>query len=203
MKDLEFLVEKTKELLDRQLDSYRSNHSKAGSLIGISSIFLPVFIFIVDKASWEIQFLSVLPLFLFAYSLFVIIQVLRSRPLDQGFKPEKLDDLVNEDYEKILLYEIGAKRDSFTDNITILEKQNKRFNSGLVTTIIAIAISILLLFGNIFINNQNSFKMDEKEKKQITTSSSKKKRVIPSVPKVDRIQLNEGVKPKTKAGKKK
>ncbi|UBM61371.1 hypothetical protein LA303_08025 [Candidatus Sulfidibacterium hydrothermale] len=45
--------------------------------------------------------------------------------------------------------------------------------------------------------------MGEKDKKETTTSSDvKKKRVIPSVPKEDRIQLNEGVEPKTKGGKK-
>ncbi|UBM61370.1 hypothetical protein LA303_08020 [Candidatus Sulfidibacterium hydrothermale] len=153
MKDLEFLAEKAKELLDRQIESYRSNHTKAGSIIGISAIFLPVFIFIIEKSSSIIQILSVIPLILFGISLFIMIRVLRSRPLDQGFRPEKFDDLVNKNYEDILLYEIGAKRDSFRDNEIISEKQNIRFNSGLIITIIAIAFSILLLFGNIFINN--------------------------------------------------
>lgn len=83
-----------------------------------------------------------------------MIQVLRSRKLDQGFRPEKFDELVREDFEYNLLYEIGAKRDSFNDNEIITSTQNRRFNRGLLTTIIAIALSILLLFANIFINNQ-------------------------------------------------
>lgn len=44
---------------------------------------------------------------------------------------------------------------------------------------------------------------DEDKKKQTTSSDDRKKRVIPSVPKKDRIQLNEGVEPKTKGGSKK
>lgn len=154
MEELEFLAEKAKELLDRQLESYRSNHSKAGTIIGVSAIFLPVFIFIIEKASPIIQILSILPLIFFGYSLYVMIQVLRSRKLDQGFSPEKFDELVKEDYEYNLLYEIGAKRDSFNDNEIITKRQNRRFNSGLLSTIIAIALSILLLFANIFINNK-------------------------------------------------
>jgi len=204
MQDLEFLAEKAKELLDRQIESYRLNHTKAGTIIGISAIFLPVFLFVIEKASPIIQVLSVLPLIFFGISLYIMIRVLRSRPLDQGFRPEKLDILVNEDYEDILLYEIGAKKDSFRDNEIISDRQNKRFDRGLRTTIIAITLSILLLFGNIFINNQNKFTMGDKDKKETTTSSDeKKKRVIPSVPKEDRIQLNEGVKPKTKGDSKK
>ena len=43
--------------------------------------------------------------------------------------------------------------------------------------------------------------MGDKDKKQ--SSSEGKKRVIPKVPKGQRIQLNEGVLPKSKGGKKK
>jgi len=204
MKDLEFLSEKSKELLDRQIESYRLNHTKAGTMIGISALFVPIFLFIIENASPIIQVLSIIPLIFFGISLFILIRVLRTRPLYQGFRPEKLDTIINKDYEDILLYEIGAKRrDSFLDNEIITERQNKRFDKGLKTTIIAIILSILLLFGNIFINNQNKFTMGDKDKKVTTTpSDKKKKRVIPSVPKKDRTQLNEGVIPKPKGGKK-
>lgn len=43
---------------------------------------------------------------------------------------------------------------------------------------------------------------DKDEKQKTTSSDERKKRVIPSVPKKDRIQLNEGVDPKTKDDKK-
>ena len=50
-KDLEFLAEKVKELLDRQIDSYRANHTKAGTIIGISSVFIPIFLFLIENPS--------------------------------------------------------------------------------------------------------------------------------------------------------
>lgn len=203
MKDLEFLAEKAKELLDRQIESYRSNHTKAGTIIGISAIFIPVFMFVIDKTSPIIQLLSILPLLGFGYSLYIMLKVLHSTPLDQGFNPEKFDELVNEDYEDILLYEIGAKRDSFIDNEIISQRLTRKFNRGLRTTIFAIALSMLLLFGNIIINNKNNFTMAKKSKQQTTTSSDKKKtRVIPSVAKKDRTQLNEGLVPKIKSDSK-
>jgi len=172
MEDLEFLAEKAKELLDRQIESYRSLHTKAGTIIGISTIFIPVFLYVLDKAPPHIQLLSTLPLLFFGYTLFIMLRVLWSRPLDQGFKQEKFDELVNEDYEEILLFEIGAKRDSFDDNQIITERQNVRFNRGLLSTMIAIALSILLLFGNIIINNKNDSYNGEKN--QIKNCNYKK-----------------------------
>lgn len=151
-KDLEFLAERGRELLDRQISSYRTNHTKAGTVIGISSVFMPIFLFIIEKSPVLIQVLSIIPIVIFMYSIILMINILRSKPLDQGFNQNQFDKLVNQKYESILLYEIGAKKDSITDNQKITEKQNKKFNKGLIATIVAIFFSISLLIINLAIN---------------------------------------------------
>ncbi len=205
-KDLEFLAERAKELLDRQISSYRTNYTKAATIIGISSVFIPVFLFFIEKSPKIIQFISVLPILIFLVSIVLLIIVLMSRQLDQGFNQNQFDKLVNQDYESILLYEIGAKKDSITDNEKIVEKQNKLFNKGLIATIVAILLSILLLITSILINNNSTMA------KTTTTQTSKdvkpdvlktKVRVIPQVPQKERMPLNEGYEHKIDSTKKK
>jgi len=80
-----------------------------------------------------------------------MIQILRSRPLDQGISPNEYDELINSVYEKSLLFSIGINRDSFMENQIFTEKQNSRFNNGLVLLLIGIGISIALLFLNLYL----------------------------------------------------
>lgn len=209
-KDLEFLAERVRELLDRQISSYRTNHTKAGTIIGISSVFIPVFLFIIEKSPKLIQLLSIIPIVIFLYSIILMINILRSRKLDQGFNQHQFDKLVKEDYQTILLYEIGAKKNSITDNQEITEKQNMKFNRGLIATVIAIFISISLLLSNLIINQNTSTMSDETNQETTQTPNDGKSdvskttdRVIPDVPKDERMPLNEGYEPKIDSSSKK
>jgi len=210
-KDLEFLSERARELLDRQITSFRATHAKAGSIIAIVSIFVPLFLFIIEKSAFIIKLFSIIPILGFGYSIILMIEILRTKKLDQGFNVNQLGRLVNESYENILLYEIGAKKDSFTDNQEITENQNKKFNKGLNFTIAAIFLSFALLITSIFVEPNKSSTMSEKEKtenpspapKETAPDTSKTKdRVIPTVPKEERAQLNEGIDPKSDTCKK-
>jgi hypothetical protein len=80
-----------------------------------------------------------------------MIQILRSRLLDQGISPKEYDKLINSDYIQSLLFSIGINRDSFEENQKITEKQNSRFNNGLILLLIGIGISIALLFLNFYL----------------------------------------------------
>ena len=132
-----------------------------------------------------------------------MIEILRSKKLDQGFNEDQLDRLVNKKFENILLYEIGAKKYSIKNNRKITSEQNKKFNKGLNATIIAILMSFCLLLTNNFINKKYEDNMCENEKTEKKSSennteieseaSKSKKRTIPFVTKSERIQLNEGV----------
>lgn len=152
-RDLEFLAERARELLDRQIGSYRTNHAKATTIIGISALFVPIFIFVVENSNMIIQIIAIVPIVLFGCSICFMLKVLSAQKLSQGFNEEQFSRLVNVDYENILLYEIGAKLDSFKDNQKIIKKQNDQFATGLVFTKVAIFLSLsLLLVGNLFFN---------------------------------------------------
>jgi hypothetical protein len=196
-RELEFLTERARELLDRQIDSYRSNHAKAGTIIGASAIFIPIFLFIIEKSPIIIQLLSAIPIILFLVAIIMMFIVLHSKKLDQGFNQNQFTKLVNWKYKRILLYEIGAKTSSITDNQKITFRQNRIFNRGLIITIIAIILSIILLFSNSIIKQPET--MDKKTKQTTETTKDKeldvkktKANEIPIVPKEERMILNEG-----------
>ncbi|MEI7422424.1 MAG: hypothetical protein WCK18_10030 [Prolixibacteraceae bacterium] len=212
LKDLEFLAERARELLDRQITSFRATHAKAGSIIAVVAIFVPLFLSIIEKSVFIIKVFSIIPIVLLCYSLVLMIEILRQKKLDQGFNESQFDKLVNKSYEDILLYEIGAKKDSFTDNQVITESHNRKFNYGLSYTITAIFLSFALLTLSIFVEPKKTTTMSENEKtentnnvisKETTPDTSKTKdRVIPSVPKEERTQLNEGKDIKISSSKK-
>lgn len=196
-KNLEFLAAKAKELLDRQISSFRSNHAKASSVIAAIAIFIPVFFFVIEKSIFIIQLFSIILVGLMAISIINMIGILRAKKMDQGFNADQFDKLVNENYEDVLLYEIGAKRDSCINNEKITEKQNRKFNIGLNYLITAIFLSFLILIANVltktkFYKNMSKNEDSKKEQPVSLEKNEPKMKVIPKVPKNERAQFNEG-----------
>jgi hypothetical protein len=203
LKDLEFLAEKSKELLDKQITSYRQKHSNSGTIITVLALFIPFFLSGLDNSYLTIKFLAIIPIGFLVGAIVLLIQVLRSRPLDQGFHVDKFDELVNKSYEEILLYEIGANKSSFTDNQAISEKSNDRYNKAIKFTVISIILSTTLLLSNEFFKPKqepldvkilNPINMsNDSSNKDKSGNNTEKPRIIPVVPPKDRTNLNEGV----------
>lgn len=200
LKDLEFLAEKSNQLLDKQITSYRQKHSNSGTIITVLALFIPFFLSGLDNSYLIVKILALVPIVLLVYAIVLLIQVLRSKPLDQGFHVNKFDELVNESYEDILLYEIGANKISFLDNQNITEVSNNKYNRAIKLTVISIILSTSLLLINEFFKPQQN-PIDVKIINPVNMSNDNnsnsgnndKKRVIPVVPTKDRTNLNEGV----------
>lgn len=196
LKDLEFLAAKSKEMVEKQIASYRQKHSNAGTIIGVTALFIPFFLNGLENAYKWVKILSLIPVSLLVYSVILMLGVLRTKLLYQFFSPEKFTELVNKGYEEVLLFEIGANRASFQDNKIIDRNINKKYNIGIKLTTIAIVISAILLLTNKFYQPEKSptkvqlinlNSMSDKDKPK------EKPRVIPTVPQSDRERLNEGI----------
>jgi hypothetical protein len=61
LRNLEFLAVNSKEIIEKQVDSYRQKHSYAGTIIGATALFIPFFIGSFDGTSQFIQFISIIP----------------------------------------------------------------------------------------------------------------------------------------------
>jgi len=151
LKNLEFLAVNSKEIIEKQVDSYRQQHSYAGTIIGATALFIPFFLGSFDGTSKVIQYISIVPTAFFIYSILLMLSIFRTKPLDQAFNVTKYKELLSKSYKEILLYEIDANAHSYSLNKLITEKGNKRYSAGVSFTIIALLLSIVLILVNKFI----------------------------------------------------
>jgi len=151
LKNLEFLAVNSKEIIEKQVDSYRQQHSYAGTIIGATALFIPFFLGSFDGTSQLVQFISIVPTAFFIYSILLMLSIFRTKPLDQAFNVTKYKELLTKTYKEILLFEIEANAHSYSMNKIITEKGNKRYSRGVSLTIIALLFSIVLILSNKFI----------------------------------------------------
>jgi len=151
LKNLEFLAVNSKEVIEKQVDSYRQQHSYAGTIIGATALFIPFFLSSLDSTILLIQFILVIPITLFILSILLLLSIFETKPLDQAFNVVKYKDLQSKSFKEILLYEIEANTHSYTVNTRITEKGNKKYAMGIRLAIIALLISIVVMMANKFI----------------------------------------------------
>lgn len=152
LKNLEFLALNSKEIVEKQVDSYRQQHTYAGTIIGVTVLFIPFFLNGLNGTVQVIQFISIIPIALFICAIILMLSIFRSKPLDQAFMVNKYKEFLTKNYKEILLYEIEANANSYTKNIRITHKANKKYTVSISLTTLAILFSILLLLANKFID---------------------------------------------------
>ncbi len=150
LKNLEFLAVNSKEIIEKQVDSYRQQHSYAGTIIGATALFIPFFLSSLDNSFRAIQFALIIPVALFIWAMLLLLSIFSTKPLDQAFTVSKYKDLISKTFKEILLYEIEANSRSYKLNSKITEKGNKRYATGIKVATIALLISIILMMANKF-----------------------------------------------------
>jgi hypothetical protein len=151
LRPLEFLAINSKEIIEKQVDSYRQQHSYAGTIIGVTVLFIPFFLNGLGGTLQVIQFISIVPIALFIVAILLMLNIFRSRPLDQAFSVIKYQALSDKSYKEILLYEINANTNSYNKNKVLTEKGNQEYSRAVAFTTVAIIISIVLMVANKFI----------------------------------------------------
>ena len=151
LKSLEFLAVNSKEIIEKQVDSYRQQHTYAGTIIGATALFIPFFLGGFDGTSGTIQLLSIVPIAFFILSILLMLSIFRTKPLDQAFNVTKYKDLQEKTYKEILLFEIEANAHSYTLNSIVTKRGNGRYSKGIGLTIIALISSIILILANKFV----------------------------------------------------
>ncbi len=151
LKNLEFLAVNSKEIIEKQVDSYRQQHTYAGTIIGATALYIPFFLGGLDGTSQVIQFISILPIACFIYAILLMLSIFRTRPLDQAFNVIKYVSLLEKSYKEILLFEIEANSHSYVLNKRVTERDSKRYSNGVNLMIVALLCSIVLITANKFI----------------------------------------------------
>ncbi len=145
LKNLEFLAVNSKENIEKQVDSYRQQHTYAGTIIGAIALFIPFFLGGFDGTSQMVQFITVLPVACFICAIFLMLSIFRTKPLDQAFNVNKYKELMQKSYKEILLFEIEANSTSYCINRKITERDSIRYSNGVSLTIFALLCSIVLI----------------------------------------------------------
>ena len=83
-------------------------------------------------------------------ALVYLLRVLMSKGLYYSFNFEQFDLQIKNTYIGLLLYEIGANRDSYCDNRAIVSKQNKNFNTSIKLIFISAIIIFILVTVSLF-----------------------------------------------------
>lgn len=156
LKHFEFLATNSKEIIEKQVDSYRQQHSYAGTIIGATVLFIPFFLDSLSSAFQLISVISIIPIALFISSILLMLSIFRTRPLDQAFSTKKYKDLMNKSYKEILLFEMDANSRSYTSNLRITEKGSKRYIVGVTLTTVALMCAIVLMTVNKFFKIENT-----------------------------------------------
>jgi hypothetical protein len=142
---LEFLANNSKEIVEKQVESYRQQHSYAGTVIGATALYIPFFISSLDSTFQVIQYILIIPTALFICAILLLLSIFRTNPLDQAFGVVKYKELLTKSYKEILLYEINANSHSYTINEIVTKKQNKRYALGVRLITVALIFSIVLI----------------------------------------------------------
>lgn len=151
LRHIEFLAINSKEIIEKQVDSYRQQHSYAGTIIGFTVLFIPFFLNSLDGTNQILQFISILPIALFIGSILLMLSIFRGKPLDQALSVTKYKQLLTKSYKEILLFEIETNKDSYTKNNVTTLKANKRYLQGIGLITIAIILAIVMLLVNTFL----------------------------------------------------
>ncbi len=104
LKNLEFLASNSKEIIEKQVDSYRQQHSYAGTIIGVVVLFIPFFLSSFDNTFKITQYISILPIALFIWAILSMLSIFRTKPLDQAFSAAKYQDFLNKSYKEIYCF---------------------------------------------------------------------------------------------------
>ena len=151
LRPFEFLTLNSKEIIEKQVDSYRQQHSYAGTIIGFTVLFIPFFLNSLDGTNQILQFISILPIGLFIGSILLMLSIFRGKALDQALSVTKYKDLLHKSYRDILLFEIEANKESYLKNNVVTNKANKKYRQGVGLTTIAIIISIVMILLSTFL----------------------------------------------------
>lgn len=151
IKKLHHIALKSSERLNSQSSTFKHNHTKATTLIGAIAIFIPLYFNIIKDVNTTFQYLSIIPILLICFSLFIAFKVLLPKKMAYGFKTEKYNDLIKKSFKDNLLFEIGINNKAFDKNFDVIEKQSSNLKNGIILLGISIFLTLVILSLGIYL----------------------------------------------------
>jgi len=165
IKNLEFLVPKSRDLLQEQLKSFENCNNKAGVLISISSLFVPIAILFINynELNSIIKIIALFSVSLSIVAIFFLLRVTTPKGLDHGFNFSQFQSKTNGAYLDLLIYEISANKSSYEGNETIVFKQIQNIKHALKSIFMSVIFLLIAGIGSFFTQNNYSEKYKQIE----------------------------------------
>jgi len=116
LRHFEFLANNSKEIIEKQVDSYMHQRAYAGTILGYIVLFIPFFFKSVEGSNQTLRFIFILPVVLYIGSILLMLSVFRGKPVNQALSVTKYNQLLTKSYKEILLLEIEANKVSYIKN---------------------------------------------------------------------------------------
>jgi hypothetical protein len=150
VKKLELLCERSKSLLEVQSSIFDQTRQNSTAILTLLAVFLPFFLNgLTDSLEW-VKYLSLVPVLLILAAMLIFLITFRTQEFDRGFSNEKFQDLVNEPYKTVLVYDLSSNTDSYRDNKSVVSKMRKKYSLALALTYVAVVSSAAILLLNEF-----------------------------------------------------
>jgi hypothetical protein len=151
LESIKYTSQLSKELLESQIETFRSFNNKAGVILNILALFIPLYLFIIDHSNIVIKGLSVIVILFLIFGIVAMFIVLNAYTLHIGIKEDKYEEFINMSEADIYLLEIAANKKSIeSNNQHVLEKQYFWYNMGTKLVIISVICATILLTFSIF-----------------------------------------------------
>lgn len=145
------LVQMSKEILNKQIESYNSLQKKAQIAIGATSIFFTTFLAFIKDTNQIIKIASLLPLVLIIVGMYLAIYVIHPRGISTGIKVNEIENLLNLDLKSLQLKKIALYKRCVELNMSLLKRISTNYRNSMTCIALAVLFSIILFYVNIII----------------------------------------------------
>ena len=177
--NLDFLVIKSRNLLQFQNQSYNSAKQKAAVLISISALFIPIAISYFSSATLPLlQYSTIIPIALMIAALIYLLIVLTSKDINYGMGFDEFDEQLDLDHNTLLINEIGYNKASFNDNIAVIEQKHKHYSTAIRLIVTSTILIFILIFANLITTKENPAKKETTETTIYKTDNQLNKKMM-------------------------
>ncbi len=150
---LKYIAEQSKELLQKQINCYGITNQKAGTVLAISALFAPLFLFLIERAQLWVSISAVIIIVPLIIGVILMLSILKAKELNRGYGESSFEELINKDIIEVYQNEITYNKYSIEQNDIILHDQKKKYNCGITLMIISIVLSIGLMDTSVILNS--------------------------------------------------
>jgi hypothetical protein len=144
MNTVERISQRAQAIVKGQIESYRATQAKAGVVLGVIAIFIPLFSMVPEPENEILKILKLIALIEAGAGCIWMLTILVHRKIKDGYGEHVFNKIANYSEQQYLEFEIGMAMTNIETNDKSLNRMNKNYNIGLALFVSALAIVIII-----------------------------------------------------------